>query len=249
MAALLSLSACDSEENDEETPDFYRIPVSVVTDMTGATTFLADNDAVLRPTNLSQMSGLKSLKRALISFSLTSGSLEVKSGGEYPIVLSTNSAHHAQIPTFDTWVDTSTEEYKTNGADSLAQHTTHINYYKQSGEPYVQNGYLNLMPTFDYSTTCPVYMGIYFDSENGVVAQKGEASATIDLYFDDGSDLALYSITTQVSIMMPDVLYDQMRAGGLADNDTLSIVFRSATQNGTETSTLKTTVGDLLLCN
>lgn len=245
------LSSCLSNDDESQWTSYNYMPVTVVGDGALGYKFITDFDAVLVPVSsgLADLSWFKDVRRAYISFSLADENQELtlEAGKRYSIVLSTVNGMNVEIPSFTIGIDTLDIEYQMYGNDSIAlKNKSVISINKDSSNPcYVQNGYLNITPSFAYDPYKMVYMLLYYDGEKDIdVANK---QVSLNFYFNNDIQYPTSEITSFISMKIPENIYYQLSDGGMFPQDSLEVIFKVNTSNGLESVSCKTTMEDLLI--
>lgn len=89
-----------------------------------------------------------------------------------------------QIPTFTVHVDTLSEEYQIFGQDSIQLKNKSIySLDKTAGAFYIKNGYMNIVPTFEYDLYKPVFFLLYYDGEKDIDTSNNKLN--LNLYFNN----------------------------------------------------------------
>ena len=167
---------------------------------------------------------------------------DLESGHTYDIVLS----EAAEIPTYISCVDTLSEDYQIFGQDSIALKNKAVQSVNQTeGQYYIQNGYMNVVPTFYFDPYSAVSFLLYYDG-NRDIDTTGK-KATFNLYFDNNAPNAWNTTSSLISLRMPDEVYSRFIQTGLTDDDTIDVCLNVRTQTGTVTLEYKTALEDFML--
>ena len=90
----------------------------------------------------------------------------MEDGKTYDVILNSTNGMNQQIPTFTVHVDTLSEEYQIFGQDSIQLKNKSIYSLDKTAEAfYIKNGYMNIVPTFEYDLYKPVFFLLYYDGE------------------------------------------------------------------------------------
>ncbi len=235
------------EENSSNSATFSGMAVTIQGDEYNGYKFYTDFDAVLIPTNINRYSHLKDVKRAIISFDMNNGVTDInqiKVNETYEISLNPNGVN-MEIPTYNLNIDISSQEYKENGNDSINNNNKILNSLDLSqGRFYVQNGYMNIVPTFDYSPTKEVYFALYYNGVEDIDLAGREV--TLNLYFNNNTDTPFGSTTSVISLKMCEDIYSRFLYEGVDDKDKISVRLKVRTKSGNEEIKYSTTLGDLM---
>lgn len=243
---IFVLTSCLDNDDNRQHVAFNNMAVTVSGDELGGYRLYTDFDAVLLPSNLSQLSWLREVRRAVVSFDVSDGSVTDVSGLEaghtYNIVLS----GAAEIPTYISCVDTLSEDYQVFGQDSIAVKNKAVQSVNQTeGQYYVKNGYMNVVPVFYYDPYRAVSFLLYYDGSKDVdIAGR---KATFNLYFDNNAPNAWNTISSLISLRMPDEVYSRFMQAGVADTDSVDVCLNVRTQTGTVTLEYRAALEDFML--
>ena len=244
--SVVTLVSCLGNDDNRQSVTFNNMAVTVSGNELEGYRLYTDFDAVLVPSNLSQISWLKEVRRAVVSFDTSDESLtnvsDLESGHTYDIVLS----EAAEIPTYISCVDTLSEDYQIFGQDSIALKNKAVQSVNQTeGQYYIQNGYMNVVPTFYFDPYSAVSFLLYYDG-NRDIDTTGK-KATFNLYFDNNAPNAWNTTSSLISLRMPDEVYSRFIQTGLTDDDTIDVCLNVRTQTGTVTLEYKTALEDFML--
>ena len=243
--------SCLSNDDDTQWSTFNGVYVTVDGDNVRGYKLYTDFDAILIPTteSLSQISWLKDVKRAIVSFNLAENNgstTQLEAGKTYDIILNDAYGMNKQIPTFITSIDTLSEEYQRNGKDSIALKNKKIySFEKEEGSFYVKNGYMNVIPTFDYDPYKPVYFLLYYDGKKDIDLANNKLS--LHLYFNNSTQNPSGSISSFISLEMPGDIYYKFQDKGLNDQDLIDVYLSAETATGSEEIHCKMALKDLML--
>lgn len=248
FAALFITTAC-TEDETVDYPTFNGMYVTIQGDEFSGYKFYTDNDAVLIPTNISKYEHLKGVDRAQISFNMVNGITDVtqiKSGNKYEIILMPSGVN-MEIPTYHLNVDVTSDDYLVNGNDSINTNNRMIHSFaKQQGAFYVQNGYLNIIPTFAYSPTAPVYFGLYYDGTKDI--DLANRKLTLHLYFNNHTTQPYGTTTSVISFRMSEDVYNKFLYEGYDNNSQITVSLEGQSLDLNENRLeYVTTLGDFLL--
>lgn len=251
---LVSIGLCSSclgNDDDTQWSAFNGVYVTVDGDNVRGYKLYTDFDAVLIPTieSLNQISWLKDVKRAIVSFNLVEGNesiIQLEAGKTYDIILNDAYGMNKQIPTFITSIDTLSEEYHRDGKDSIALKNKKIySFEKEEGSFYVKNGYMNVVPTFDYDPYKPVYFLLYYDGKKDIDLANNKLS--LHLYFNNSTQNPSGSISSFISLEMPGDIYYKFQDKGLNDQDLIDVYLSAKTATGSEEIHCKMALKDFML--
>lgn len=243
--------SCLSNDDDAQWSAFNGIYVTVDGDNIRGYKLYTDFDVILMPTteSLNQMSWLKDVKRAIISFNLVEGNestTSLEAGKTYTIVLNDAYGMNKQIPTFMTSIDTLSEEYQKNGKDSITLKNKEIySFEKKEGSFYVKNGYMNIIPTFDYDPYKPVYFLLYYDGKKDIDLENNKLF--LHLYFNNSTQNPPSSIASFISLEMPGDIYYKFQDKGLNDQDLIDVYLSAETATGSDEIHCKMALKDFML--
>ncbi len=243
--------SCLSNDDDAQWSTFNGVYVTVDGDNIRGYKLYTDFDAILIPTteSLSQISWLKDVKRAIVSFNLAEdngSTTQLEAGKTYDIILNDAYGMNKQIPTFITSIDTLSEEYQRNGKDSIALKNKKIySFEKEEGSFYVKNGYMNVIPTFDYDPYKPVYFLLYYDGEKDIDLANNKLS--LHLYFNNSTQNPPGSISSFISLEMPGDIYYKFQDKGLNDQDLIDVYLSAKTATGSDEIHCKMALKDFML--
>ena len=166
--------SCLSNDENAQWSKFNGVYVTVSGDNIRGYKLYTDFGAILVPTeeSLNRIPWLKEVQRAIVSFSLSEGNeniTQLEDGKTYDVILNSTDGMNQQIPTFTVHVDTLSEEYQISGQDSI--HLKNKSIYsldKTTGAFYIKNGYMNMIPTFEYDSYKPVFFLLYYDGEKDI---------------------------------------------------------------------------------
>lgn len=247
IVCVTALSSCLSNDDDSNWSTFNGVSVTVTGSDLAGYKLHTDNDAILIPNagSLSQVSWLKEVKRAVVSFSLTEGSeyiTQLEGGKTYNIVLNVNQGMNQQIPTFIVSVDTLSEEYQASGQDSIAQKNKKILAFDKTRQFYVKNGYMNVTTTFDYSPNKAVSFLLYYDETKDMSG----SNVSLNLFFNNNIDTPYGTITSNLSLKMPEEAYDKFMLEHPSENDSINVYLNAETQDGKEQMHCKMAIRDFM---
>ena len=230
----VALASCMDDDDDRSYATFNSMAVTVSGNGLEGYRLYTDFDAVLVPSNLSQIAWLKDVRRASVSFNVADGSVTDVSGLEaghaYDVVLS----EATEIPTYISCVDTLSEDYQVFGQDSIALKDKAVQSVSQAeGQYYVQNGYMNVVPTFYFDPYSPVSFLLYYDGNRDIDIAGREA--TFNLYFDNNAPNAWNSVSSLISLRMPDEVYSRFIQAGVTDTESVDVCLNVRTQTGVVT--------------
>lgn len=243
--------SCLSNDDDTQWSTFNGIYVTVDGDNIRGYKLYTDFDAILIPNteSLSQISWLKDVKRAIVSFNLAEdngSTTQLEAGKTYDIILNDAYGMNKQIPTFITSIDTLSEEYQRNGKDSIALKNKKIySFEKEEGSFYVKNGYMNVIPAFDYDPYKPVYFLLYYDGEKDIDLANNKLS--LHLYFNNSTQNPSGSISSFISLEMPGDIYYKFQDKGLNDHDLIDVYLSAKTATGSDEIHCKMALKDFML--
>lgn len=243
--------SCLSNDDDAQWSTFNGVYVTVGGDNVRGYKLYTDFDAILIPTteSLSQIPWLKDVKRAIVSFNLAEdngSTTQLEAGKTYDIILNNAYGMNKQIPTFITSIDTLSEEYQRNGKDSIALKNKKIySFEKEEGSFYVKNGYMNVIPTFDYDPYKPVYFLLYYDGEKDIDLANNKLS--LHLYFNNSTQNPSGSISSFISLEMPGDIYYKFQDKGLNDQDLIDVYLSAVTATGSDEIHCKMALKDFML--
>ena len=243
--------SCLSNDSDTQWSNFNGVYVTVSGDNIRGYRLYTDFDAVLIPTteSLNRMAWLKEVQRAIVSFNLPEGNeniTQLEAGKTYDIILNSADGMNQQIPTFIVNVDTLSNEYQTNGKDSIALKNKKLySLEKKSGAFYIKNGYMNVVPTFDYDPYKPVYFLLYYDGEKDIDLENNKLS--LSLYFNNSTQSPSASISSFISLEMPGNMYYKYQENGLNDTDSIDVYLNAKTFTGDEQIHCKMALKDFML--
>lgn len=246
-----TFSSCLSNDDDAQWSTFNGVYVTVDGDNIRGYKLYTDFDAILIPTteSLSQISWLKEVKRAIVSFNLAEdngSTTQLEAGKTYDIILNDAYGMNKQIPTFITSIDTLSEEYQRNGKDSIALKNKKIySFEKEEGSFYVKNGYMNVIPTFDYDPYKPVYFLLYYDGEKDIDLANNKLF--LHLYFNNSTQNPSGSISSFISLEMPGDIYYKFQDKGLNDHDLIDVYLSAKTATGSDEIHCKMALKDFML--
>ena len=171
--------SCLSNDDDAQWSKFNGVYVTVGGDNIRGYKLYTDFGAILVPTeeSLNRIPWLKEVQRAIVSFNLldeNENTTQLEDGKTYDVILNSTNGMNQQIPTFTVHVDTLSEEYQIFGQDSIQLKNKSIySLDKTAGAFYIKNGYMNIVPTFEYDLYKPVFFLLYYVfSTNTMKKQK-----------------------------------------------------------------------------
>lgn len=243
---VMTFASCLNNDGDWQDATFNNMAVTVSGNELEGYRLYTDFDAVLIPSNLSQISWLKQARRATVSFNVSDGNItdvsDLEAGHTYDVTLS----EAAEIPAYISCVDTLSEDYQVFGQDSIALKNKAVQSVNQTnGQYYVQNGYMNVVPTFYFDPYRPVSFLLYYDGSRDIDTVAGKA--TFNLYFDNNAPNAWNAISSLISLRMPDEVYSRFVQAGMADTDSVDVCLNVRTQTGIVTLQHRTTLKDFIL--
>lgn len=230
FAALVSVfgfSSCLNDSGSSDYPD-YQAAVTVTGDEILGFRLYADNGSILIPTSqsVSQLPGLKNVKRLVIAFDLagelagTTPTLEPNK--TYNVALSTQ--YYSVIPT-STVIDT----YQNEAADTLMKNQDPI--VSMEGLSAFK-GYATTSMTVPYNQSKLFYMNAGYDSETDVDTSTG--TLTLTVYYDSNSENAYSTGSSLFSFKLPEVEYGKFSA------DSINLVLQAkTTSSGDSFTTVK----------
>lgn len=247
LVCVVSLCSCLSNDDKSNWSTFNRVSVTITGNNLSGYKLYTDNDAILIPTteSLTQVAWLKEVKRAIISFSLTedyASNTQLETGKTYHIVLNPSKGMNQQIPTFIISVDTLSEEYQATGQDSITLKNKKISTFNRTSPFYIKNGYMNVSATFDYNPYKIVSFLLYYDGEKDMSDDK----LSLNLFFNNNIDNPYGSITSNLSLKMPEELYDKYLLLFPSENDSIEVYLNAETQKGKEQMHCKMAISDFL---
>lgn len=240
---VIFLGSCLSEEN-ERWSDFSGVYVTVAGDDVQGYRLYTDFDAVLEPTqeSLSQLEWLKEARRVIVGFDMIGETEELKPGQVYSVILKSAQL----IPTFIVGVDTLSIDYQNGGKDSIALKNEPIRSIEESkGSFYVKNGYLNLVPTFDYSPVNPVYFLLYYDGVKDIDVVNNKFC--LNLYFNNSTESPYGDISSFISMEIPYGIYSRFIGAGKEDSDSITCRLNVEAFSGNKEIECKLSLKDLQL--
>lgn len=244
-------TSCLSNDDETQWSKFNGVYVTVSGDKLHGYELYTDFGAILVPTteSLNQMPWLKEVQRAIISFNLVEDCesiTQLEAGKTYDIILNSTDGMNQQIPTFTVKIDTLSEEYQRNGQDSIALRNKKVHSIEKSpGTFYVKNGYMNIIPTFDYDPYRPVFFLLYYNGEKDVDIIDNKLS--LNLYFNNSIQSPSSSISSFISLEMPMELYYKFQDKGLNDNDSIDVYLNAETVTGSEQIHSKMALKDFMI--
>lgn len=253
VASILCLSGFVSCSNDDDArwSTFNGVSVTVRGDEISGYKLYTDFGAILIPssTSLSQVAWLKEVWRATISFSLADNETDatvLESGKTYHVVLNTLSGMNQEIPTYIVCVDTLSIDYQTNGNDSIALKNKSIRSIDKTAEYfYVKNGYMNVVPTFDYDPYQLVSFLLYYDSEKDIDVANNKL--VLNLFFNNNTQNSYNSTSSLINFRMPEDIYYSFQDEGLSDTDSIEVYLNAKTDNGSDQVQCKMALKDFML--
>lgn len=241
-----SFNSCMNNDGNSNWSTFNDMAVTVSGNELDGYTLYTDFDVKLTPANLSHFPELKSFRRARISFNVINESVtnvsDLDAGKTYEIQL--NSV--LEIPTYISCVDTLSEDYQIFGQDSIAIKNKAVWDVSQTfGQYYVKNGYLNVIPTFYYDPYCPISFLLYYDGARDI--DTTNRKAVFNLYFDNNTSNAYYTISSLVCFRMSDEVYSRFVQAGVNESDSVTVCLNVNTQKGVVRLEYKAALNDFML--
>lgn len=251
IACIGLFSSCLSNDDDAQWSNFNGVCVTVGGDDVRGYKLYTDFGAILVPTteSLAGMPWLKEVQRAIVSFNLAEGSENIttlEEGKTYDVILNSTNGMSQQIPTFIVHVDTLSKAYQTSGQDSIRLKNKSIRSIDTTAESfYIKNGYMNVVPTFEYDPYKPVFFLLYYDGEKDIdiIGNK----LTLNLYFNNSIQNSYNSISSLISLEMPGDIYYKFQDKGMDDNDLIDVYLNAETASGKEQMHCKMALKDFML--
>lgn len=248
LFGMVLFSSCSSDSDSSDQYAYNNVSVTVTGDDFTGYRLYTDFDVILNPTNISQLPQLKEVSRALITFSLADQSQEIadlEAGKTYDILLDVTACH--EIPTFTYNIDTSSQEYLTNGQDSIALKNQKVQSLSQSSNLfYVKNGYMNTVATFGYASSTPVRFSLYYEGTEDVDAAG--KSLTLHLYYNSGTSNPEGTTTVPLSFRISSEIYALYKDAGIADDESIDVYLKASTlEYGSQQLHYQIELSDLLL--
>lgn len=243
--------SCLSNNENQQWSAFNGVYVTVDGDNIRGYKLYTDFGAVLIPTtqSLNQTAWLKDVKRAIVSFNLVDNdknAAQLEEGKTYDIILNGTDGMNRQIPTFVTSIDTLSEDYRENGKDSIALKNKKIYSFEKKAQAfYVKNGYMNVIPTFDYDPYKPVYFLLYYDGEKDIDLVNNKLF--LHLYFNNSTQNPHSSISSFISLEMPGNIYYKFQDKGLDDKDSIDVYLSAETAAGNDQVNCRMALKDFML--
>lgn len=244
-------SSCLSNDDDTQWSNFNGIYVTVSGDNVRGFKLYTDFGAILIPTeeSLHRIPWLKEVQRAIVSFNLPEGSeniTKLEDGKTYDVILNSTNGMSQQVPTFTINVDTLSEDYQTGGQDSIHLKNKSIYSLDKTAEAfYIKNGYMNIIPTFEYDAYKPVFFLLYYDGEKDIDVSNNKLN--LNLYFNNSVRTGSNSISSFISLGMPGEIYYKFQDKGMNDNDLIDVFLNAETAFGHEQIHYKMALKDFLL--
>ena len=161
-------------------------------------------------------------------------------------ILNSTNGMNQQIPTFTVHVDTLSEEYQIFGQDSIQLKNKSIySLDKTAGAFYIKNGYMNIVPTFEYDLYKPVFFLLYYDGEKDIDTSNNKLN--LNLYFNNSIQSSNNSISSFISLEMPGEIYYKFQDKGMNDDDLIDVYLNSETVSGQEQIHCKMALKDFML--
>lgn len=247
MLCLLTTGACTSSSDNSDQTVYNNTSVTVAGNDIDGYRLYTDFDVILTPTNINQLPQLKTVRRALISFTLADENLTVDDlvpGRTYSIVLNTPDCY--EIPTFAVNVDTLSNAYQTHGQDSITLKKQLVQSVNQTQALfYVKNGYLNTTATFGYSNTRPVCFALYYDGEKDI--DTANKTITVNLYYNSGVTTPTGTVTSPLSFRVSPDIYADFLDAGVRNDELIDVYLKAATVGGNSRLHYQMKLSDLLL--
>lgn len=243
--------SCLSNNDDTQWSKFNGVYVTVSGDDIRGYKLYTDFGAILIPTveSLNRMPWLKEIQRAIISFNLPEGSenlTQLEDGKTYDVILNSTDGMSQQIPTFTVNIDTLNEDYQIYGQDSIRLKNKNIHSLDKTAEAfYIKNGYLNIIPTFEYDLYKPVFFLLYYDGEKDVDVINNKLN--LNLYFNNSTQSTHNSISSFISLEMPGDIYYRFQDKGMNDDDLIDVYLNTETVSGHEQIHCKMALKDFML--
>lgn len=247
MLCLLTTGACTSSSDNSDQTVYNNTAVTVTGNDIDGYRLYTDFDIILTPTNINQLPQLKTVRRALISFTLADENLTVDdlvAGRTYRIVLDIPSCY--EIPTFAVNVDTLSNAYQANGQDSIVQKKQLVQSVSQGPDLfYVKNGYLNTTATFGYSNNRPVCFALYYDGEKDI--DTANKTITMNLYYNSGVTTPTGTITSPLSFRVSPDIYADFLDAGVKNDELIDVYLKVATVGSNTQLHYQMKLSDILL--
>jgi uncharacterized protein YydD (DUF2326 family) len=171
---------------------------------------------------------------------------QLEDGKTYDVILNSTNGMNQQIPTFTVHVDTLSEEYQIFGQDSIQLKNKSIySLDKTAGAFYIKNGYMNIVPTFEYDLYKPVFFLLYYDGEKDIETSNNKLN--LNLYFNNSIQSSNNSISSFISLEMPGEIYYKFQDKGMNDDDLIDVYLNSETVSGQEQIHCKMALKDFML--
>ena len=252
LALILGCSiifyACLGNDNDDNWSNFNNIPVTVINDPYLGCKLITDFDAVLVPSDesISSNEWIKDVRRAIVSFSLNGNNCtQLETGSSYNVTLNSKKGVCRQIPDYSMCVDTLKDDYQTSGKDSIAFKNKIIRKFENTNQFYIKNGFMNLVASFDYHPTKFVYFGSYYNGLTDINTAKRELM--LNLYFNNNAVNPYGTTSSILSLKLSDGIYEKFMEAGLDLSDSIAVILKANTANGTEEMKCKMALEDILL--
>lgn len=243
--------SCLSNDDDAQWSKFNGVYVTVGGDNIRGYKLYTDFGAILVPTeeSLNRIPWLKEVQRAIVSFNLldeNENTTQLEDGKTYDVILNSTNGMNQQIPTFTVHVDTLSEEYQIFGQDSIQLKNKSIySLDKTAGAFYIKNGYMNIVPTFEYDLYKPVFLLLYYDGEKDIDTSNNKLN--LNLYFNNSIQSSNNSISSFISLEMPGEIYYKFQDKGMNDDDLIDVYLNSETVSGQEQIHCKMALKDFML--
>ena len=190
--------------------------------------------------SLNRIPWLKEVQRAIVSFNLldeNENTTQLEDGKTYDVILNSTNGMNQQIPTFTVHVDTLSEEYQIFGQDSIQLKNKSIySLDKTAGAFYIKNGYMNIVPTFEYDLYKPVFFLLYYDGEKDIETSNNKLN--LNLYFNNSIQSSNNSISSFISLEMPGEIYYKFQDKGMNDDDLIECIFEFRNRFRARTNTI-----------
>lgn len=251
ILCVSGLISCSNDEDATRWSSFNGVSVTVRGDDIAGYRLYTDFGAILIPSNasLSQVSWLKDVWRATISFSLAddeAGTTVLESGKTYHVILNTLSGMNQEIPTYIVCIDTLSGDYQANGNDSIMLKNKAIQSLdKTAGYFYVKNGYMNVVPTFDYDPYRLVSFSLYYDSMKDIDVENNKL--VLNMFFNNNTQNSYNSISSLINFRMPEDIYYSFQDEGLSDTDSIEVVLNAKTATGSDQVQCRMALKDFML--
>ena len=243
--------SCLSNDDDAQWSKFNGVYVTVSGDNIRGYKLYTDFGAILVPTeeSLNRIPWLKEVQRAIVSFNLldeNENTTQLEDGKTYDVILNSTNGMNQQIPTFTVHVDTLSEEYQISGQDSIHLKNKSIYSLDKTAEAfYIKNGYMNIVPTFEYDLYKPVFFLLYYDGEKDIDISNNKLN--LNLYFNNSIQSSNNSISSFISLEMPGEIYYKFQDKGMNDDDLIDVYLNSETVSGQEQIHCKMALKDFML--